>query len=312
MNENTDRSIQLSRQELVANPSELVRQSSDVAGLCKEIVTRTALEIQGRKFVRVEGWQSIATAHGCVAGCDKVERVDGGFKAIGEIRRMSDGALLARAEGFVGEDEATWFGGEQHTRNGVKTLPKRPDYAIRAMAQTRAISRVCRSAFAHCVVLMDAGLSTTPAEEADFMHDDARIEERQERREREANGNGYHRKAEPLSSFAQARKVMQPVGPRADIREVESDSQIPDWGNVICTFGKRDGPLRGKQLGELSDRNLDYLSDRFLSGHVTVDQKDEDMVNALMIRRDQMNAPSKPAQMLAENEKAQEEEPLPF
>ena len=35
------------------------------------------------------------------------------------------------------------------------------------MAQTRAISRVCRSAFAHCVVLIDAELSTTPAEEAE-------------------------------------------------------------------------------------------------------------------------------------------------
>jgi hypothetical protein len=33
------------------------------------------------------------------------------------------------------------------------------------MAQTRAISRACRSAFAHVVVMMNAGLSTTPAEE---------------------------------------------------------------------------------------------------------------------------------------------------
>jgi hypothetical protein len=36
------------------------------------------------------------------------------------------------------------------------------------MAQTRAISRVCRSAFAHVVVMMNANLSTTPAEEMDF------------------------------------------------------------------------------------------------------------------------------------------------
>src|SRR3546814_8677098 len=33
------------------------------------------------------------------------------------------------------------------------------------MAQTRAISRACRSAFAHVVVMMKAGLETTPAEE---------------------------------------------------------------------------------------------------------------------------------------------------
>jgi hypothetical protein len=33
------------------------------------------------------------------------------------------------------------------------------------MAQTRAMSRAARSAFAHVVTLMDAGLATTPAEE---------------------------------------------------------------------------------------------------------------------------------------------------
>jgi hypothetical protein len=35
------------------------------------------------------------------------------------------------------------------------------------MASTRAISCVCRSAFAHVVVLMDAGLMTTPAKEVE-------------------------------------------------------------------------------------------------------------------------------------------------
>ncbi len=146
----------------IVKPEELTRRATDVAGLCKDIVTRTAMQIQGRKYVKVEGWQSIATAHGCVASCRDVEKVEGGFRAIGEIKRLSDGQVLATAEGFVGEDEPTWFGGE--ASNG-KILPKRPDYAIRAMCQTRAISRVCRSCFAHVVVLMDAGLSTTPAEE---------------------------------------------------------------------------------------------------------------------------------------------------
>lgn len=146
-------------------PAELVRQSTDIASLCRDIVIKSSMTIQGRKYVRCEGWQSIATAHGCTASAKNVERVDGGYKAVGEIRRMSDGSIIAEAEGFVGEDEPTWFGGEVHTKNGTKTLPKRPDYAIRAMAQTRAISRACRTAFAHVVVLMDAGLATTPAEE---------------------------------------------------------------------------------------------------------------------------------------------------
>lgn len=146
---------------IIPDSKELVRQSTDIASLCKQIVVASAVSIQGRKYVRVEGWQAIATAHGCVASARDVKRVEGGTVATGEIRRMQDGQLIATAEGFVGEDEPVWYGG----KSGNKILAKRPEYAIRAMAQTRAISRACRGCFAHVVVLMDAGLSTTPAEE---------------------------------------------------------------------------------------------------------------------------------------------------
>lgn len=133
------------------NPGVLMRQATDVAGVCREIVLRTACNIQGRKYVKCEGWMAIATAHGCIASSRSVERVEGGWTAIGEIRRISDGVLLSQAEGFVGKDEKRWGQADE--------------YACRAMAQTRAISRACRAAFAHVVVLIDGGLSTTPAEE---------------------------------------------------------------------------------------------------------------------------------------------------
>lgn len=160
--------------QLALIPKELVRQSTDIAELCREIVVASSVVIQDRKYVRVEGWQAIATAHGCVASARDVHPVDGGMVATGEIRRMQDGQLIATAEGFVGVDEPTWYGGEtevwdRKTRKRVpRTLPKRPEYAIRAMAQTRAISRACRGCFAHVVVLMNAGLSTTPAEEVPY------------------------------------------------------------------------------------------------------------------------------------------------
>lgn len=149
---------------------EIYKASTDAAGLCKEIVVATAMNIQKRKYVRVEGWQAIATAHGCVASSRDVEEVENGVRAIGEVRRMLDGQLISQAEGFVGKDETTWFGGEieyedQEGRRRTRKMPKRADYAIRAMAQTRAISRACRSAFAYVVVMMNAGLQTTPAEE---------------------------------------------------------------------------------------------------------------------------------------------------
>ena len=155
------------------------RASTDAATICRDIVITTAKDIQGRKYVQVEGWQAIAIAHGCAASACNVERIDGGYRATGQVRRMSDGAVIAEAEGFVGEDEPTWFGGVTMSYGKTKTLPKRADYAIRAMAQTRAISRACRSAFAHVVVMMNAGLSTTPAEEVpDGGFQDAHFEER--------------------------------------------------------------------------------------------------------------------------------------
>lgn len=151
---------------LVVHNGQEFRQSTDAAGLCGAIVKQTAKPIQGRRFVSVEGWQAIAIAHGCAAGARDVEKVEGGVRAIGEVRRMSDGQVISTAEGFVGEDEAVWFGGTVKNKWGKTTThEKRADYAIRAMAQTRAISRACRSAFAHVVVMIDAELSTTPAEE---------------------------------------------------------------------------------------------------------------------------------------------------
>jgi hypothetical protein len=140
-----------------STPQAIMGRASDVAGVCKRIVAETAQSIQGRKYVRVEGWQAIATAHGCCASAGDVRRVETGYAATGQVRRMDTGAIIATAEGFVGDDEPMWA--------------KRPEYARRAMAQTRAISRACRSAFAHVVILMNAGLETTPAEE--MPHDES-------------------------------------------------------------------------------------------------------------------------------------------
>ncbi len=132
-------------------PQELIKRSTDIAGVCREIVLKSACQIQGKKYIKAEGWMSIATAHGCIASSRDVKKIEGGFSAIGEIKRINDGVVLSTAEGFVGRDEKRWATADE--------------YACRAMAQTRAISRACRAAFAHIVVLMDAGLSTTPMEE---------------------------------------------------------------------------------------------------------------------------------------------------
>lgn len=137
-------------------PSALMLRAKDVASVCAEIVKRTAMEIRGRKYVKVEGWASLAAAYGCVPSIREVVEEERGVKAVAELKR-SDGAVVAVAEGFCGLDEPEWA--------------NRAMYARRGMAQTRAISRVCRTAFAFVVTLIDSDLQTTPAEE--IPHSDA-------------------------------------------------------------------------------------------------------------------------------------------
>lgn len=130
--------------------SALMKTATDVAGVCRQIVMTTAMELQGRRYVKVEGWMSIAAAYGCVPSIREVVEEERGIRAVAELRRH-DGTVLATAEGYVGLDEPKWA--------------NQPMYARRGMAQTRAVSRVCRSVFAFVVTLIDSGLQTTPAEE---------------------------------------------------------------------------------------------------------------------------------------------------
>jgi hypothetical protein len=193
-----------------------------VASVCKEIVTRTAQNIQGRKYVRVEGWQSVANAFGCVASAKDVERTETGYRAIGQVRRMDTGAVICEAEGFVGDDERTWA--------------KRDEYAKRAMAQTRAISRACRSAFAFVVTMMDAGLETTPAEEV------------------------------PQDGFADAPRPASPVRYQAQSKPAPRmvDEDVID---VTPERVEPKAPVRKKQPVAAMEEGADWQTARFIKGN---------------------------------------------
>jgi len=125
------------------------------ANFVRAIVLAKAVTIGPRKYVPVDAYQAIANAMGCVASARDVRKVESGWTAIGEVRRLSDGKVLAEGEGFVGNDEPKWSKG--------------PEYAARSMAQTRAIGRACRAAFAFVVPMIDLGLQPTPAEEMEAL-----------------------------------------------------------------------------------------------------------------------------------------------
>lgn len=198
-------------------------RAKQVAQLCKDIVVETSLQIQGRRFVRCEGWQAIANCFCCVASCEKVEAVEDGYRAFGVVRRISDGTIIATGEGFVGNDEPMWYGGMVRG----KKLPKRPNYAIRAMAQTRAISRACRGPFAFVVVLMNANLEVCPAEEVPDGGFNDDIDETQPEK--------------PQSNVPRGTKMEDDAGTTYD----EGD---PEWKSFPVLYGKK---WAGAPMGSL-------------------------------------------------------------
>jgi hypothetical protein len=261
------------QQPVLIKPEQLYKVATDVAGLCGQIVKNTAISIKGKKYVKVEGWEAIAAAHGYVAGARDVERIDTGWRCMGELRRISDGTMIAQSEGFVGDDEPVWVGGDA---NG-KHYQERNEYAIRAMCQTRAISRVCRSAFAHVVVLIDKDLSTTPAEEISRDQapwEDQAIQDRQNAREKLAKNwtkgsDKGNREAE--EKLAEANKALLEASqgqrrsspPEKPVQANVERSQTKSWQDVICTYGKPGGPMRGELLGTLNLEQLQFLYTMF-------------------------------------------------
>ncbi|MER2623568.1 MAG: hypothetical protein ABTS22_06480 [Accumulibacter sp.] len=121
-----------------------------MAGALADVIERQHLAtvIQGRKHVNVEGWTTLAVMLGVVAREVQTVETEGIYTAVVELVRMSDGACISRASAECG-DEPPWN--------------KRPRYARRSMAQTRATGKACRLAFWWIMAL--AGYEPTPAEE---------------------------------------------------------------------------------------------------------------------------------------------------
>lgn len=253
--------------------SALWRQATDVAHVCKEIVKKCVVTIAERRYVRVEGWMAISVAHGCIASIRSVEKVENeGVKAVAEVRRISDQAILATAEGFVGMDEPDWYGGtvtryvKKRGKEVTLTLPKRADHAIRAMAQTRGISRVLRAGFSHVVVLIDEGLSTIPYEEIAGTEEPEKDDDKPSRPDNipgaKSEGTGGAAPTETTGGTSSASSnAPGGAGEKKDVN-VPRDGELAlrdqfrgrKWEAVEIHFGKQ----KGKVLGELGSKSLGW------------------------------------------------------
>jgi hypothetical protein len=140
------------------NPAALVRGATAVAEALAGVIDKQKLysQIQGKRFVRCEGWTTLAAMLGVTPHEVSVTEQDGVFTATVELRRLVDGQSVGRASAECGAPD-------ELDRKGAPLWANRPRYARRSMALTRATAKACRLTFSWVMAM--SGYEVTPAEE---------------------------------------------------------------------------------------------------------------------------------------------------
>lgn len=149
---------------------------NQVADACRVVVSHHTVNLGGKEYLQVPGYQAVAGLVGYCTSIREVEDISGeGVRAVAACTGTDPVTGAPKewtAEGYVGEDEPVWYGGEVIDKYGKKkVLPRRAKFAIRAMAQTRALSRVLRMAVQEYVTLVNPKLQTRLIEELEDVAD---------------------------------------------------------------------------------------------------------------------------------------------
>jgi hypothetical protein len=135
-----------------SNPRETLARMAEFASALVEVVNdrRLSVRIQGKDYLTVEAWSTLGAMVGVFAVIEwtKVNETGDGYLARA-VARTLDGRV-------VGAAEAECARSEQHWRN-------RDAFALRAMCQTRAMSRALRAPLGQVVTL--AGYAAAGEEE---------------------------------------------------------------------------------------------------------------------------------------------------
>jgi hypothetical protein len=131
-------------------PDEVVTHAQHVANTLAAVIKRQklAVTIGGRPYVRVEGWTLLGAMLGISQNTVWSRPTEDGWEA--RVEAFSrDGRLLGSGEAMCTRGEKSW--------------KNRDEYALRSMAQTRAVSKALRQPLGFVISL--AGYEATPAEE---------------------------------------------------------------------------------------------------------------------------------------------------
>ena len=141
------------------DPRAALEKMGELAALLVDVVRerKLSVRISGREHLRAEAWTTLGGMLGvfAIVTWTKPNETNDGYVARVEARTR-DGDLVGAAEAECSRSESTWA--------------RRDAYALRAMAQTRAISRALRAPLGQVVVL--AGYQPAGAEEIPVVEDE--------------------------------------------------------------------------------------------------------------------------------------------
>lgn len=133
---------------------------------------KLSVNIQGKEYAMVEGWQFAGACLGMVARIREVHEIkvaEGEYKycSIADVIRIRDDKIISTGESICSNTEAR--------------KRKFEEYAIHSMVQTRSIGKAYRNFLAW--VMKAAGFEPTPAEEMEF--DESKLKPESEARPKE-------------------------------------------------------------------------------------------------------------------------------
>ena len=133
-------------------PEQLVNGATEIAKQLARVIKdcNLSVNLKGKQHVRVEGWTTMGALLGIAAVERETEELpDGSYRAVVDLKRMSDGMIVGSGSAICGMDERRWGSAEK--------------YARRSMAITRATSKAFRLGYSWIMAL--SGHETTPYEE---------------------------------------------------------------------------------------------------------------------------------------------------
>lgn len=212
----------------IRDPEQMIAQATAIANQLKAVVSNAGLitKIGGKDYMNVEAWTTLGVLVGCTARTEWTKEVRDdagnhvGWEAAVDVVN-SHGLVIGRAEAECLRSEKNWKG--------------RDDYALKSMAQTRAMGKALRMPLGWIAVL--AGYEATPSEEMPRDEPAGTISEPQRRRlfakARNANVSD--------ARVAELVKEIAGVDATADIPRDRYDALIEAVELDRLPFGETDG-----------------------------------------------------------------------